>query len=586
MNHKGVAVKKFLFLTTIIIVLGVSSPAYNCTTTITGKDASADGSVMVSHTDDGMGDARVVYVPAMDYPEGSLRPVFYDNAAMGYLPQWGGSQTHRLVTDTRGPGYGINNETPSVPLGYIPQVEHTYAYIDANYGIMNEHQVSIGECTNKAKVHPMPEPGKRIFYSSELSRVALERTRTAREAVELMGGLIDTYGYYGTGETLLVADPEEGWVLEMAGYDMNGTDGVWVAQRVPDDGFFVAANKFRIRDIRKDAQDMIYSANIFDVACSKGWWKPEDGPLDWARVYGDGEFHHPYYSLRRVWRAQSLVAPSLNLPAWVDGPFTREYPFAVKPDQKLTPQDVFAVHRDNYEGTEFDLTKGLAAGPFGNPNRFEGGAESTMNKEGSLSDLEGEFERPLNIYRCAYAYVNQSRSWLPDLVGGVVWYGADRPATSVLMPFYPGGLGLPDSVQTMDVLTFDRSSMWTAFNYVANYAMLKYNYMIQDIRTEQNRFESRAFGSQQAVEAKAVKLLQDGNDEKAMAVLTQYTKDNAEEILEAWWDLSEHLYVKYNDGYINTEEEIAQPVFYPAWWLKAVGYEDGPTSYSKPSGNN
>ncbi|MBG0778731.1 MAG: C69 family dipeptidase, partial [Desulfotignum balticum] len=206
-----------IFLTTIVMMLGVSSPAYNCTTTITGRDASADGSVMVSHTDDGMGDARVVYVPAMDHPEGSLRPVFYDNAAMGYLPQWGGSQTHRLVTDTRGPGYRVNNETPSVPLGYIPQVAHTYAYIDANYGIMNEHQVSIGECTDKAKVHPMPEPGKRIFYSSELSRVALERSRTAREAVKLMGELIDTYGYYGTGETLLVADPQEGWVFEMAG---------------------------------------------------------------------------------------------------------------------------------------------------------------------------------------------------------------------------------------------------------------------------------------------------------------------------------------------------------------------------------
>ncbi|MCA1742992.1 MAG: dipeptidase, partial [Desulfovibrionales bacterium] len=137
-------------------------------------------------------------------------------------------------------------------------------------------------------------------------------------------------------------------------------------------------------------------------------------------------------------------------------------------------------------------------------------------------------------------------------------------------------------VQTMDVLTFDRGSMWTAFNYVANYAMLKYNHMIQDIRTEQSRFESRAFGSQQAVEAKALKLWSDGEQEKARAMLAEYGRDNAEEILDAWWNLSEHLYVKYNDGYINTEEKIAQPVFYPAWWLKAVGYENGPASYSKP----
>ncbi|MCX6907347.1 MAG: C69 family dipeptidase, partial [Verrucomicrobia bacterium] len=175
---------------------------------------------------------------------------------------------------------------------------------------MNEHQLSIGECTDKAKVHPEPEPGKRIFYSSELSRVALERTKTAREAVKLMGELIEKYGYYGTGETLLVADPHEGWVMEMAGYDMNGTGGVWVAQRVPDDQFFVAANQFRIRDVRPNADDMMFSQNIFEIAQGKGWWKPESGPLDFASVYGDGEFHHPYYSLRRIWRAQSLAAPS------------------------------------------------------------------------------------------------------------------------------------------------------------------------------------------------------------------------------------------------------------------------------------
>jgi dipeptidase len=566
----------------IVLVLSLATPAYNCTTTITGKDASVDGSVMVSHTDDGMGDARLIFVPAMDHPKGAMRPVFYDSPAMGFLPEWGGSQTHRLITDTRGPGYDIKGEPAGVPLGYIPQVRHTYAYIDANYGIMNEHQVAIGECTNKAKVHPMPEAGKRIFYSSELSRVALERSKTAREAVLLMGELIATYGYYGTGETLLVADPSEGWVMEMAGYDLDGTDGVWVAQRVPDNGFFVAANQFRIRDVREEADDMLFSENIFSAAQSNGWWKPEDGPLDWAQVYGDGEFHHPYYSLRRVWRAQSLVAPSLLLPAWVDGPFTREYPFAVTPDRKLTAQDVFAIHRDNYEGTEFDLTQGLAAGPFGNPNRFEGGAEATMGKDGRLTPLQGAFERPLNIYRCAYAYVTQSRSWLPGPIGGVVWYGADRPATSVLMPFYPGGKGLPQSVQTMDVLKFNRDSMWTAFNFTANYAMLKYSHMIVDIEAEQARFEARAFGGQKALEDEAVALWDRGDENGARHLLTEHTTANADEILAAWWKLSEHLYITYNDGYINTVEAIAQPVFYPAWWLQAVGYENGPTSYVKP----
>ena len=159
-----------------------------------------------------------------------MRAVYYSHAALDFKPQWGATVSHRIVTKDRGKAYNKSGVAPSIPLGFIPQVAHTYAYFDANYGVMNEHQLSIGECTDKAKVHPEPEPGKRIFYSAELSRVALERTKTAREAIKLMGELIEKYGYYGTGETLLVADPNEGWVMEMAGYDMNGTGGVWVAQ--------------------------------------------------------------------------------------------------------------------------------------------------------------------------------------------------------------------------------------------------------------------------------------------------------------------------------------------------------------------
>ena len=575
--------KRVAFLGVLFISIVIALPAWACTVTVTGKKATLDGSVMVSHSDDGLSDARMIYVPAMNHKPGSLRPVFYAHYALDYKPQWGASETHRIMTRDRGPGYDTPGVPPSVPLGYIPQAPHTYAYFDTNYGIMNEHQLSIGECTDKAKVHPEPEAGKRIFYSAELSRVALERCKTAREAVKLMGELIEKYGYFGTGETLVVADPEEGWVMEMCGYDMNGTDGVWVAQRVPDDGFFVAANQFRIRNIRKGAGDMMYSANIFEAAEKKGWWKPESGDLDWTSVYGDGEFHHPYYSLRRVWRAQSMIAPSLNPPAWVEGPFTQKYPFAVKPDNGLTVENIFAIHRDNYEGTEFDLTKGLAAGPFGDPNRFEGQAEGMADKEGRLTPLKGEFERPLNIYRTVYTYVNQSRSWLPDAIGGLTWFGPDRPATAVLMPFYAGATDLPACLQKADILKFDKGSMWMAFNYVANYAMLKYSYMIKDIAGVRDGFEARAFGKQKELERQANDLWKKGNQENARKLLTRYSEENASAVLQEWWKLSEHLYIKYNDGYLNTKAGIAQAVFYPAWWLKQVGYENGPTSYEKPA---
>lgn len=570
------------------LVLTLAAQALACTTILVGKKASADGSVMVSHSDDGLNDARLVYVPAKDHAPGALRPVYYSHCSLDFKPQWGGTVSHRIVDGGRAPAYatgprpGMSGDPRSVPLGFIPQVAHTYAYFDANYGIMNEHQLSIGECTNKAKVDAEPEPGKRIFYSAELSRVALERCKTAREAVKLMGELIEKYGYYGTGETLLVADPNEGWVMEMCAYDENGSSGVWVAQRVPDDQFFVAANQFRIRDVRKGASDMMHSPNIFTAAQEKGWWKPADGPLDWTRVYGGGEYHHPYYSLRRVWRAMSLAAPSLKLSPWVEDAFTRSYPFSIKPDQKLGVKDIFAIHRDNYEGTEFDLTKGLAAGPFGDPGRFEGGAEGLANKEGQLSDVKGEFERPLNIYRCVYAYVNQSRSWLPSAIGGVTWFGPDRPATAVLMPFYAGALDLPRSIQTSDILKLDRGSMWTAFNYVANQAQIKYQYMIKDIRALRDKHEARFFGTQKAIEETALSLWKQGEQNAARLLLTERSSIFAANVLADWWELSEQLYIRYNDGYFNTPDNIAQPVFYPAWWLKQVGYEQGPTSYAKP----
>ena len=572
---------KLIFLTVAILISAFAVPAFSCTTMIAGKDATIDGSVMVSHSDDGLGDASLVFVPAMDHAPGSMRPVFYSHESIGFKPEWGGTQTHRIITKGRAPVYDKKGLPSSVPLGFIPQAAHTYAYFDANYGIMNEHQLTIGECTDKAKVHPGPEPGKRIFYSSELSRVALERTKTAREAVRLMGEMIDTYGYYGTGETLLVGDPNEGWVMEMAGYDMDGTGGVWVAQRVPDDKIFVAANQFRIREIDPNNADMMFSKNIFEIAEQKGWWKPSDGKLDFTKVYGDGEFHHPYYSLRRVWRAMSLLAPSLGLSPWVSDGLTKDYPFAVKPDKKVSVEDIASIHRDNYEGTEFDLTVGLAAGPFGNPTRYEGNAESVADSEGKLTPLVGEFERPLDIYRCVYSYVVQSRNWLPDAVGGLLWYGPDRPSTNVLLPFYCGVTDLPREIEQANILDLRMDSVWSAFNFVANYCTIKWSYMIKDIKEERMLLEKRAFDLQGILETNAAALLKDGKEAEARKILTVYCGENTVEVLDAWHRLAERLYVRYNDGYLNTSEEVGQPLFYPSRWLKQVGYEMGPTDYQK-----
>jgi dipeptidase len=567
---------------------------------IAGKDATVDGSVIVAHSDDDVADERVIYVPAANHAEGSMRNVYYDDCSLGYdmkvyNPQtkefgkenYNSTELRRYIGTSRGPGYNTkdypeqNQETPyyeSIPLGSIPQAKHTYAYFDSNYGIMNEHQLMIGECTCGAKIHPNPEPGKRIFYSAELSRVALERCTKAREAIKLMGQLIKEYGYYGTGETLLIGDTEEAWVMEMCGYDMNGTDGIWVAQRVPDNGYFVAANEFRIREIQSNSEDMMHSDNLFEVCEKNGWWNPEQGKMDWLKTVSYGEYGHPYYSLRRVWRALSKVKPSANLSAWVENGYTKEYPFHVIPDTKLSVADIAGIYRDHYEGTEFDLTAGLAAGPWENPTRYENNPDKGDAFKLSVYTPRGAWERPISIYRCGMFWINQARKSLPDAIGGISWIGLDRPAANCLMPFYVGIKEMPKTMETMNLVDFNFKSAWWAFNYVANYATLKYSYMMDDIVQEQQKLENWAY---KEIEKQTEEFRKNTPENIDREALTHFCKKNTRKVRKAWWKLAKQLIVKYNDGCITTESEIMQKVNYPEWWLREVGYYEGPTSYEK-----
>jgi dipeptidase len=561
---------------------GVSGMTDGCTTILVTAGATADGSLMVTHSDDNeLMDQRIIYVPAADYEPGSERPVYCSACAMGEFKEYNSFFYPRLVAPERAPGYDTPDYPESIPLGYIPQIPHTYAYIDGSYGIINEHQVMIGECTNGAKIQPGPEPGKRIFYSSELSRVALERCMTAREAVELMGELIDEYGYYGTGETLLVGDPYEGWVFEMCGDDTEGVGGLWVAKRVPDGELFVAANEFGIREVNPEDPDVIYCENLFSSAEAHGWWKPSDGPLDWLETVSLGEGLHPYATLRRVWRVLSLAAPSLDLDPWVEDGYTKEYPFSVKPDELLSVRDVMGLHRDHFEGTEFDLTKGLAAGPFGSPSRHRGPYDSEGDVAKPTRKLEGAWERPLSVEFCGFLYVNQARSWLPDPIGGICWMGMDKPTETCFVPFYCGVTSLPSVYEVSDTDKFDRESAWWAFNFVANWAELKYSYMIKDIREKRDPIELEELKQVEVTDAEALALYENSPD-AAREYLTEYCTENAEKVVRDWWAFADELIAKYDDGFVSTPEDRAHTVGYPKEWRDAVGYPDGPTTYAEP----
>ncbi len=556
-----------------------------CTTILVGRSASTDGSTFVTHSEDCFGcDMRIMYVPAADHPEGSTREVNYDTVSMGIRLKWNSTFTKRYVGAARGPDYVDPSVPQSVPLGSIPQVSHTYAYFDGNYGIINEKQLSIGECTDEAKVETEPMPGKRIFYSAELSRVALERCATAREAITLMGELIALYGYYGTGETLLVADPSEGWVMEMCSYDKDGTDGVWVAKRVPDGEVFVGANMFMIRSVDPYDPDIMYSSNIFDVAKTKGWWDPKKSPtMDWARTYGTGEGLHPYASLRRVWSVISRLSPSSGFPTWVKDAFTTAYPFSVAPDAKLTVADVAALHRCHYEGTEFDLTRNYAAGAYGVPQRWRGSYESQGGQIPGTK-TKGAWERPISVYFCSYLYINQIRPSLPDAIGGVCWMGMDEPYNSCLVPLYVGVSNLPTTYKTADMGKFTwGESIWWAFNFVNSWSSMKYSYAIQEILALQTELEKAQYDSQAATEAEA-KQLYNADPAAAAAYLTSYTGNQAAAINRRWWELAASLIAKYPPGFNYNPDSLETPIVkvgYPSWWLQQNYFKTGPVKYSK-----
>ncbi len=509
-----------------------------CTTLVVTPKASADGKMRVAHScDDGLADHRIVFVPAQDWPAGSMRPVYPSAIFAKELPQWNAHIIPRLYVPGRPDRHAnaMGQSQPTLPIGSIPQVSHTYAYLDGNYGIMNEAGLMFGECTCTAKNFCDPEEGKRIFYSSELMRVALERCAEAVAAVELMGSLIEEYGYYGTGETVIVADANDAWVMEMAPAP-EGVGGYWFAQQVPDGEFFVEANLFRLRDVDPSSPGQRMCKRLATEA-------KENHGIDWTALFSLGEYHHPYYSLRREWRALDLVAPSRHFSPKAEGFLTRQYPVFVKPDHPVSLEELFRIYRDHLEGTEFDLTKGPAAGPWGNPNHHR----PTVEEEKT-----GCWERAISMVDTGYAYICEP---------GVCWMALGRPAE---VPFVPLAIAEPpkEFSQGSPQEFAPESCAWWTYNLVSQYSELRYCHMIQDINQAQQLAESRA--------RKALK--EEGPMPDTLNRL-------AEETLKEWRSLFGHLAVTYDQGFYNTPDKFTQKQPCNPDYLNAVGFHDGPLGY-------
>eukprot|EP00963_Diacronema_lutheri_P004167 scaffold316_cov352-Pavlova_lutheri.AAC.31 len=554
---------------TVLVEASPNVDRDHCTAMGVGKSATVRGGTMVSHTDDSgdaTSDLRLVRVPAKDHEPGAMRPVYH--ILDGYP---------RLVDAERSPYYApVNGQKPSTPLGYIPEVEHTYAYWEQDYALQNEHGLAMGEstCGSNAQQASVADGGKALMAIEELSRIALERCKTARCAVTTMGGLGEQYGFYGSdpglggsAEAMIVGDQEEVWVFHILPHPVNGSTAVWISQRVPDDEMVVVANMFVIRHIDLDDPEwFLGSANVKSAALEQGWWDGEK-EFDFTAAYAYNQLSpllhkNDYYSGRRIWRIFDWVAPSLHLDSTLGHvPEKPTYPFSVKPDERVEENTLMMIMKDHYEGTEYDLTKGLAAGPFGNPNRYAGGRGE------NVVFPYGGWERAISMYRTTYSFIGVIRD--APVTGHYIWYGQDAPHGTCYVPVYANQNSVPAAWYTGVQSEFSRDSAWWAFNFVNQWTTLKYSYIIKDVQAAAFAWQAKGFELIKEIDGLSNMAVSDAD----ALVLYAEKKANSfsSELLDSWWKLSDFLISKYYNGYITEGEGERQAVGYPAWWLESVG---------------
>ncbi len=523
---------KSVLVVALAMTFFVTGIVMACTSVLVTRGASSNGSTMITYSCDGEFLPHLRYRPAADHEAGEVIEI----------KGWGGKVR-----------------------GTIPQVRHTYAVV----GLINEHQVAIGETTFEGR-EELQNPDGLLHYWT-LMGLALQRAATAREAIEVITGLVDRYGYASTGESFSIADPEEAWILEMIGPGKGGHGAIWVARRIPDGFISCHANRSRIGEFPMDDPDTcLHSDNVVSFAVKHGYWDPESGePFRFNEAYDPPTPQHIRYSDSRVWSVFRRAAPSLHLsPEFSRGLGGGEpYPLWVRPDTKLGTADVMALMRDHYEGTPYDMTTGVDAGPFGSPNRWRPIGWKVDGRQYA-------WERPISTQQTGFSFVSQSRKDLPDPVGGVLWYGMDDTYTTCYVPLYCSIDRLPESYTVGRMDRFSLDSAWWVFNFVANIANLKYSYMIRDIQKVQSELEGLALALQPAVERTAVDLLK-SDRELAVRYLTDYSVSHAEETVRRWRRLGEELMTRYNDGYVQDDKGRPKEVGYPEEWLRRVVRERG-----------
>jgi len=519
----------------LVAILGLA--VYACMDVMVGKDATVDGSVITSHTVDGWYDSDLCIrvIPGQKFPKGAMVDVYW----------------------------GLVREEVDQPkkIGEIPQVEETYTYFHDAYSHGNEHQVMIGETTIGQKEELSTFLGeKAIMTIEQLEAFALQRTKTARDAIKLMGELGEKYGFLPScadqGECLTVTDPKEGWVFEIfsvgIGWDpASGKPGaVWAAQRVPDDEIVCVPNISRIREIDLSKPDyFMASKNYMQEAIDRGWYDPGSGkPFIWQEAYtpalGGWSLSSEWVRIR-LYLVYSFAAPSLE---WDPYKETQTYPFSIKPEKKVSVMDVIELQRSTLTGTVFDMEADAAwlvpgpegqcvKSPFATP--FPGGDLRKL--------LNIPYHRPAARQGCSFGVVTQARDWLPDPIGGVMWFYFDNPNTSIHVPIYAGVQEIPLSWTTFNRTQFSLESDRWAFMLADDLVNRRYQDAIVDLKAVRDPLQAEFLANQEAVEKKALDLYNE-DPMKAKQYLTTYTHEAMAKATKAFWDLNWELIAKYTNN--------------------------------------
>jgi dipeptidase len=547
-----------------------------CTNFLVTKGASVDGSTMITYAADShIRYGELYFSPASEWPEGSMVTIYDRSTAR--------------------------------PVGQIPQVPYTYQ----NVGFINEHQVAIGESTFGGRPELVDSTG--IMDYAGLMFMAIQRSRSAREAIRVIAELIDTHGYASSGESFSIADADEVWIMELIGkgtdmkYDRrtkqyyNANKGaVWVAVRIPDGFISAHANHARITNFPlEDGQrsissknmdkifgedvEVIYAHDVITFARGQGYFDGDHPDFSFSDVYAPLDFGAIRFCELRVWSMFNQVSGEMDQ-YWdyaTGENNENRMPLFIRPNRKLSPQDLMAFLRDHLQDTDLDMSKDAGAGPFGLPYRWR---PLTWKYEGQ----EYFNERVTVTQQTGFSYVAQMRNWLPDPIGGIIWFGVDDAGSTVYVPFYAGINRVPETWAEGygDILTYKDEAAFWVFNRVAHFAYLFYNRVMIDLREVQAELETMFMQYTPAIDAAALSLWET-DPALARDFLTDYSCRMGDLTVKRWKKLGEFLLVKYLDGNIKQEQDgrflrnpygyPKPPAFpgYPDNWKKQVIEETG-----------